>query len=205
MRCNFLPSFDNFFSWINKIKQLLCAGGNHPGSVVCIGEGSGVAFNGRMCSSPVSSSQCKASYFTWKVSSLPIFLLSTEFVLIVCTRQTKSHFFAHEIKWISCTVQSYLFWYIVVSSSNHDGSSGHTALLEDSIDLAKMLQTHGFVVPPEPTSTLLHLSSLASSPSTTTPQPDAPLFKRQHAILDNRLDELGRLLEPWRVSNYKTI
>ncbi|CAK9251735.1 unnamed protein product [Sphagnum jensenii] len=78
-------------------------------------------------------------------------------------------------------------------------SSGHTALLEDSIDLAKMLQTHGFVVPPEPTSTLLHLSSLASSPSTTTPQPDAPLFKRQHAVLDNRLDELGRLLEPWRI------
>jgi hypothetical protein len=87
----------------------------------------------------------------------------------------------------------------VVSSSNHDGSSGHTALLEDSIDLAKMLQTHGFVVPPEPTSTLLHLSSLASSPSTATPQPDAPLFKRQHAILDDRLDELGRLLEPWRI------
>ncbi|CAK9229154.1 unnamed protein product [Sphagnum troendelagicum] len=77
--------------------------------------------------------------------------------------------------------------------------SGHTALLEASIDLAKMLETHGFVVPPEPTSTLLHLSSLASSPSTTTPQPDAPLFKRQHAILDNRLDELGRLLEPWRI------
>lgn len=77
--------------------------------------------------------------------------------------------------------------------------SGHTALLEHSIDLAKMLQTHGFVVPPEPTSTLLHLSSLASSPSTTTPQPDAPLFKRQHAVLDNRLDELGRLLEPWRI------
>jgi len=93
----------------------------------------------------------------------------------------------------------------VVSSSNHDGSSGHTALLEDSIDLAKMLQTHGFVVPAEPTSTLLHLSSLASSPSTTTPQPDAPLFKRQHAVLDNRLDELGRLLEPWRVSNYEAV
>ncbi|KAH8959581.1 hypothetical protein BDL97_06G084000 [Sphagnum fallax] len=77
--------------------------------------------------------------------------------------------------------------------------SGHTALLEHSIDLAKMLQTHGFVVPPEPTSTLLHLSSLASSPSTTTPQPDAPRLKRQHAVLDNRLDELGRLLEPWRI------
>ncbi len=98
MRCNFLPSFDNFFSWINKINQLLCAGGNHLGSVVCISEGLGVAFNGRMCSSPVSSSQCKAGYFTWKVSSLPFFLLSTEFVLIVCTRQASSHFFAHEKK-----------------------------------------------------------------------------------------------------------
>ena len=56
--------------------------------------------------------------------------------------------------------------------------SGHTLLFEDSIDLAELLERNGF------------------SPSSDTQQ----LQPRKHAVPDEHYDEMGQILEPWRVS-----
>ena len=57
--------------------------------------------------------------------------------------------------------------------------SGHTALLEDEIDLANIMAKHGFC-------------SNASTPNSNS-------FLRGDVGTDENLDELGRLIKPWRV------
>jgi hypothetical protein len=82
--------------------------------------------------------------------------------------------------------------------------SGHTFLLEDGVDLVSMLHKNGFTHP---------YSSPAMSPSTdcaafqggplnlnSSPQSHLPLKKRKDEVPDDVMDELGRILEPWRVS-----
>ncbi|KAH8963339.1 hypothetical protein BDL97_04G003500 [Sphagnum fallax] len=81
--------------------------------------------------------------------------------------------------------------------------SGHTFLLEDGVDLVSMLHKNGFTHP---------YSSPAMSPSTdcaafqggplnlnSSPQSHLPLKKRKDEVPDDVMDELGRILEPWRI------
>ncbi|BBN06382.1 hypothetical protein MPTK1_3g20640 [Marchantia polymorpha subsp. ruderalis] len=68
--------------------------------------------------------------------------------------------------------------------------SGHTALIEDSINLAEVMLANGFTHPRR--SKAKHQgSSSISSPS--------PVAKREEAVADDVMDEMGRILEPWRI------
>ncbi|KAH9564058.1 hypothetical protein CY35_04G004500 [Sphagnum magellanicum] len=81
--------------------------------------------------------------------------------------------------------------------------SGHTFLLEDGVDLVSMLHKNGFTRP---------YSSPAMSPSTdcaafqggplnlnSSAQSHLPLKKRKGEVPDDVMDELGHILEPWRI------
>ncbi|KAG0579258.1 hypothetical protein KC19_4G086100 [Ceratodon purpureus] len=80
--------------------------------------------------------------------------------------------------------------------------SGHTLLFEDSIDLASLLDRNGFSPP--------HIGmSSAKSPAASEPtgishseaetEQARPLQSRKHAVPDERYDEMGLILEPWRI------
>ncbi|KAL2633848.1 hypothetical protein R1flu_005327 [Riccia fluitans] len=66
--------------------------------------------------------------------------------------------------------------------------SGHTALFEDNINLAEIMSSNGFDHPRR--AKHMDLSSI-SSPS--------PVAKREEAVADDVMDEMGRILEPWRI------
>ena len=58
--------------------------------------------------------------------------------------------------------------------------SGHTALLEDEIDVSNIMAKHGFC---------------STAPFT----PNSNSYLRKDVANDEKLDELGRLIRPWRV------
>lgn len=73
--------------------------------------------------------------------------------------------------------------------------SGHTLLFEDAIDLAHLLDKYGFAPPLSPS------TSSTTSESHTEGQPQQPnqLLKRKHDVPDEQYDELGMILEPWKI------
>lgn len=81
-------------------------------------------------------------------------------------------------------------------SNIHVIFSGHTLLFEDAIDLAHLLDKYGFAPPLSPS------TSSTTSESHTEGQPQQPnqLLKRKHDVPDEQYDELGMILEPWKVS-----
>lgn len=65
--------------------------------------------------------------------------------------------------------------------------SGHTLLFEDSIDLAALLEKYGF--PPPALDVNL------------TEEAKKNMQNKKHAVPDEYYDEMGLILEPWRVSS----
>lgn len=85
--------------------------------------------------------------------------------------------------------------------------SGHTVLLEDSINIASLLSRNGFAPPLSDPEASTSSSSSATTSQSMPParaeystQPTSRLQKRKHAVPDERFDELGNILEPWKVS-----
>lgn len=65
--------------------------------------------------------------------------------------------------------------------------SGHTLLFEDSIDLAALLEKYGFAPP--------------ASDVNLTEEAKENMQNKKHAVPDENYDEMGLILEPWRVSS----
>lgn len=64
--------------------------------------------------------------------------------------------------------------------------SGHTLLFEDSINLAALLEKYGFPPP--------------ASDVNLTEEAKKNMQSKKHAVPDENYDEMGIILEPWRVS-----
>ncbi|KAG0591387.1 hypothetical protein KC19_1G171700 [Ceratodon purpureus] len=80
--------------------------------------------------------------------------------------------------------------------------SGHTLLFEDSIDLAFLLDKYGFSPPhtemsssDSPTAS----DSNGASHSAAERKEGNSLQSRKHAVSDERYDEMGLIIEPWRI------
>lgn len=71
--------------------------------------------------------------------------------------------------------------------------SGHTVFLEDAINIITIMEENGFTTPP------------SSSPPPEEEEEREPSVlevlsrERKNPILDERLEEMGRILEPWRI------
>ncbi|CAM6097309.1 unnamed protein product [Calypogeia fissa] len=69
--------------------------------------------------------------------------------------------------------------------------SGHTALFEDSINIVEIMAAYAFPAPAHSSfSSPLHSSNGAHA---------SPVAKRQEAVPDEVMDEMGLILEPWRI------
>jgi len=80
--------------------------------------------------------------------------------------------------------------------------SGHTLLFEDKVDLAYILERNGFQPPIKAQdSSSSSTSESESSISTSGQKKDQlnRLQKRKHVVPDERYDEMGNILEPWRI------
>jgi len=78
--------------------------------------------------------------------------------------------------------------------------SGHTLLFEDSIDVSHLLEKNGFPSPLKEMRPSVSQAVEGASHSEVDPKKASNLQKRKHSTADERYDEMGQILEPWRVS-----
>lgn len=71
--------------------------------------------------------------------------------------------------------------------------SGHTALFEDSTNIVEIMFAYGFPHPAH--------SSFSSPLYSSNGAPPSPVPKREEAVPDEVMDEMGLILEPWRVKS----
>eukprot|EP00850_Spirogloea_muscicola_P017443 SM000150S01702 [mRNA] locus=s150:170806:176778:+ [translate_table: standard] len=80
--------------------------------------------------------------------------------------------------------------------------SGHTALLEDDIDIANIMKQNGFEVPKSASAEDGNAEASSSNGNASTVQlvkAEQQMLRKKEAVADETMDEMGRILEPWRV------
>eukprot|EP00850_Spirogloea_muscicola_P020586 SM000220S07065 [mRNA] locus=s220:160764:166670:- [translate_table: standard] len=80
--------------------------------------------------------------------------------------------------------------------------SGHTALLEDDIDIANIMKQNGFEVlksAPEEDGNAEASSSSSTASTVRLVKAEQKMLRKKEAVPDETMDEMGRILEPWRV------